>query len=162
MTSDPLAAAGLRTVIEPLGYELVELEVGGTAAGRTIRLRIDRLGGSVPGAGVSADDCRRVSRALQEQGVVGEHDALEVSSPGIERPVRFPEHWRRYIGRDVRLKAHGVAGTVTARVEAVPDDAHVTVRIGQDHRTLPLEAVRRATLVVDWSRMATTGKQEKH
>jgi len=161
-TREPHSAEALRAVIEPLGYELVEVERSGSPSSRQLRLRIDHLGGSVPGAGVTTDDCRRVSRALEDAGVLAGDEALEVSSPGIERPVRFPDHWRRYVGREVRLKAAGVPGTVTARIAAVPDDQHVAVVIGQEHRTLPLEAVRRATLVVDWTAIGSTGKQEKH
>jgi ribosome maturation factor RimP len=83
-----------------------------------------------------------------------------VSSPGIERPVRFVDHWRRYVGRDVRLKAKGLAGTVTARIVAVPDEEQVTVAVGPEHHTLPLAAIKRATLVVDWSTIGGTGTQE--
>jgi len=82
---------------------------------------------------------------------------LEVSSPGIERPVRFASHWRRYVGHDVRLKAAGVKGKPTATIVAVPDDAHVALNIDGSVETLPLEAIREATLIVDWS---TFGKRE--
>ena len=75
-----------------------------------------------------------------------------MSSPGIERPVRFPEHWQRYVGREVRLKAMGVSGVRTARIVAVPDALHVTLDMGGETATLALEAIRDATLVYDWSR----------
>jgi ribosome maturation factor RimP len=161
-TRDSQTAEALRAVIEPLGYELVEVEWSGSGPRRSLRVRIDRFGGSDPGAGVTTDDCRRVSRAVEEAGVTAEGEGLEVSSPGVERPLWFPEHWRRYVGRRVRLKAAGVSGTVTAQIAAVPDDEHVAVVIGQEHRTLPLDTVRRATLVVDWTAIGSTGKQEKH
>lgn len=155
MTDDPLSPEALRAVVHELGFELVDVRAVGPASRRVIRIRIDVPGGGRPGAGVTTDDCQRVSRALEASleaaGVVGPQYTLEVSSPGIERPVRFAEHWRRYIGREVRLKAAGVSGRVTARIAAVPDDRHVELEIGGERRTLPLEAIREATLTVDWS-----------
>lgn len=164
MTVDPLSVEALQAAVTTLGFELVDVELVGPATHREVRLRIDRPGGAAPGEGVTTDDCRRVSRALEERldasGVVGSRYALEVSSPGIERPVRFAEHWRRYVGRDVRLKAKGLAGTVTARILAVPDEEQVTVAVGPEHHTLSLAAIKRATLVVDWSTVGGAGKQE--
>jgi len=126
-----------------------------------VQVRMDVPGGGRPGHGVSSDDCRRVSRELEARlegaGAVAAEWVLEVSSPGIERPVRFVSHWRRYVGRSVRLKAAGVKGKPTATIIAVPDDAHVALNIDGSVETLPLEAIREATLVVDWS---TYGKRE--
>jgi ribosome maturation factor RimP len=164
VSTDPLSVESLQSAVTALGFELVDVELVGPAARQEVRLRIDRPGGAAPGEGVTTDDCRRVSRALEERldtsGVVGSRYVLEVSSPGIERPVRFAEHWRRYVGRDVRIKAKGLSGTVTARIVAVPDEEQVTVAVGPEHHTLPFAAIKRATLVVDWSTLGGTGKQE--
>jgi ribosome maturation factor RimP len=164
VSADPLSVESLQSAVTALGFELVDAELVGPAARREVRLRIDRPGGAAPGEGVTTDDCRRVSRALEERldasGVVGTRYVLEVSSPGIERPVRFVEHWRRYVGRDVKLKAKGLAGTVTARIVAVPDEQQVTVAVGPEHHTLSHADIKRATLVVDWSTVGGTGKQE--
>ncbi len=155
MTDDLLSPEALRAAVDELGYELVDVQASGPASRRLIRIRIDVPGGGRPGAGVTTEDCQRVSRSLEASlegaGAVGDQYTLEVSSPGIERPVRFAEHWRRYLGREVRLKAVGVRGKPVARIEAVPDDGHVDLSIGGERRTLPLAAIREATLVVDWS-----------
>jgi ribosome maturation factor RimP len=155
---EPLALA---PAIAALGFELVDVRIAGTPARRVVRIRIDVPGGGRPGHGVTTDDCRRVSRELEAQleaaGAVAAQWELEVSSPGIERPVRFAEHWRRYVGRSVRLKAEGVRGKATATIVAVPDDGHVALDLDGTTVTLPLEAIREATLVVDWS---TIGKRE--
>lgn len=155
VTADPLSPEALRAAVAGLGFELVDVRIAGPASRPVVRLRIDVPGGGRPGAGVTTDDCHRVSRALEASlegaGAVGSSYVLEVSSPGIERPVRFVEHWRRYVGHDVRLKATGVSGRPVARIVAVPDDGHVELAIGAERRTLPLEAIREATLVVDWS-----------
>lgn len=155
MTDDLLSPEALRAAVQELGYELVDVQATGPASRRVIRIRIDVPGGGRPGAGVTTDDCQRVSRALEgtleATGAVESAYTLEVSSPGVERPVRFVEHWQRYVGREVRLRAAGVPGRPTARIVAVPDARQVELEIGGERRTLPLEAIREATLVVDWS-----------
>lgn len=156
MTPPLLTTDVLRETIAGLGFELVDVRVGGSTAKRVVRIRMDVPGGGRPGHGVTSSDCQHVSRtleaALEAAGAVGPQWELEVSSPGIERPVRFPEHWQRYVGREVRLKAMGVPGVRKARIVAVPDAAHVTLDMGGETATLALEAIREATLVHDWSR----------
>lgn len=153
-----LEPAALGAVVESLGYELVDVRAGGPPGRRTARIRVDVPGGGRPGHGVTTDDCRRVTRALHEAlGAAAGEWELEVSSPGIERPVRFAPHWRRYLGHTVRLKAAGVRGRPAAVIRAVPDDAHVELEVDGQAMTLPLEAIREATLVVDWS---TIGQKE--
>ncbi len=157
MVTPPLLTADvLRETIAGLGFELVDVRLGGSTSKRVIRIRMDVPGGGRPGHGVTSSDCQHVSRtleaALEAAGAVGPQWELEVSSPGIERPVRFPEHWQRYVGREVRLKAMGVPGVRKARIIAVPDAAHVTLDMGGETATLALEAIREATLVHDWSR----------
>lgn len=156
MTPPLLTTDVLRETIAGLGFELVDVRVGGSTSKRVVRIRMDVPGGGRPGHGVTSSDCQHVSRtleaALEAAGAVGPQWELEVSSPGIERPVRFPEHWQRYVGREVRLKAMGVPGVRKARIIAVPDAAHVTLDMGGETATLALEAIREATLVHDWSR----------
>lgn len=80
-------------------------------------------------------------------------DALEVSSPGIERPVRWPDHWRRFMGERVKVRAPALPGRPVGVIRDVPDDAHVVVDFeGIGTRTLALDEIREATLVADWSR----------
>lgn len=156
MTPPLLTTDVLRETIAGLGFELVDVRVGGSTSKRVVRIRMDVPGGGRPGHGVTSSDCQHVSRtleaALEAAGAVGPQWELEVSSPGIERPVRFPEHWQRYVGREVRLKAMGVPGVRKARIVAVPDAAHVTLDMGGETATLALETIREATLVHDWSR----------
>ncbi|MEP6591025.1 MAG: hypothetical protein ABJC19_07565 [Gemmatimonadota bacterium] len=158
MTATDLSPETLRVAVDDLGFELVDVRIAGPAAARIVRLRIDVPGGGRRGHGVTSGDCERVSRALdiwfEAQGTVA---TLEVSSPGIERPIRFVEHWRRYVGRAIRVKAAGVSGTATARIVEVPDDWHVMLELGGAAVTLPLDAIKEATLLVDWS---TAGNQE--
>lgn len=154
MTVPPDLTQWLRAEIGRLGFELVDARVGGSSRRRSVHVRIDRPD-SRPGFGVTSDDCTRVSRALLERLAAdwpGEAlDDFEVSSPGVERPIRWPEHWRRFTGSRVRLKARGVTGRPQAVIVDVPDEAHVTLDIeGVGRATLPLADIKEATLVVDW------------
>jgi ribosome maturation factor RimP len=99
----------VRAIAAPLaageGLELVDVELAGAGGHTTLRLYIDRDGG------VSLDDCTNVSRAVSaaldvEDPLQGGYD-LEVSSPGLDRPLRTPEHFSKYAGENVRVKAYG-------------------------------------------------------
>jgi ribosome maturation factor RimP len=108
----------VRAIAAPLaaldGLELVDVEFGGPGGRTTLRLFIDRPETpetpDKPG-GVSLEDCstfsRSVSAALDvEDPLEGAYD-LEVSSPGLDRPLRTPEHFAKYAGQKVRLKTYG-------------------------------------------------------
>jgi ribosome maturation factor RimP len=152
MSADALIAP-IRDHIAGLGFELVDLRRVGTLERPILQVRVDRPD-SRPGQGVTADDCAVVSRSLERflesRAMVGPRYVLEVSSPGIERPLRWPEHWRRFVGRRARVRADALGGRREVEIVTVPDDEHVTVR-GQDgpEVTLPLEDVREATLVAE-------------
>jgi ribosome maturation factor RimP len=76
----------------------VEVLLAEVLGGHTVRLFIDHPDG------VSLELCERVTHLLPE---VRERYALEVSSPGTERPLSKPEHFRRYIGRKARVRTRG-------------------------------------------------------
>ncbi|TFG52399.1 MAG: ribosome maturation factor RimP [Gemmatimonadales bacterium] len=144
----------IRHQVAQLGYELVDLEQRGTAGRPVLRLRVDRAD-SVPGHGITIAECGTISRALEawleREQSIGPRYVLEVSSPGIERPVRWPEHWRRFRGRQVRLKAGGLTGRPTATIVDLPDDEHVVLRLADGTEvTVAFADIREATLVVDW------------
>ncbi|HEX9754655.1 MAG TPA: ribosome maturation factor RimP [Gemmatimonadales bacterium] len=153
-TLDPLTALIQDTAFH-LGFELVDVRVSGPRHRLTVRVRIDRPD-SRPGSGVTSDDCTRVARALRAafQRAGRDPETLEVSSPGLERPLRFPQHWRRFAGERVRLRSRLLPGRPTAVIVDVPDDEHVTLRLaeGGEH-TLPLAEITEATLVVDWTKV---------
>jgi ribosome maturation factor RimP len=90
----------LEPELELLGYELVLVEVVGSGQ-QVLRLFIDREGG------VNLGDCERVSRAaepiLDEADLFTRSYRLEVSSPGVDRPLTRPEHYRRFRGARVRV-----------------------------------------------------------
>jgi ribosome maturation factor RimP len=102
--------ATLETVVEPvvsgMGYELVELQAA--HGGRLLRLFIDKPGG------IDVEDCAAVSRQLSRvfdvEGV--DYDRLEVSSPGLDRPLRKSADFARFSGHkaDVRMRTPDASG----------------------------------------------------
>jgi ribosome maturation factor RimP len=152
MSADALLAP-IRDHIAGLGFELVDLRRTGAQQRPILQVRVDRPD-SRPGQGVTADDCAAISRSLERfletRAMVGPRYVLEVSSPGFDRPLRWPEHWRRFVGRDARVRAASLPGRDRVRIVAVPDDEHVVVRRGDGTDVvLALDAIREATLVVD-------------
>jgi ribosome maturation factor RimP len=152
MSVDALLAP-IRDHIAGLGYELVDLRRVGTLQRPILQVRVDRPD-SRPGQGITADDCAGISRSLERflesSAMVGPRYVLEVSSPGIERPLRWPEHWRRFAGHRARVRAEALGGRREVEIVVVPDDEHVTVRLEDGAEvTLPLADIRDAKLVVE-------------
>ena len=100
----------LEALIEPvvagMGYELVDLQAGN--GGRMLRLFIDKPGG------IHVEDCaavsRQLSRVFEVEGV--DYERLEVSSPGLDRPLRKASDFARFAGQkaDVRMRTPDASG----------------------------------------------------
>jgi ribosome maturation factor RimP len=142
----------VRSRVATLGYELVDLRRGGTGRRVRLQVRIDRPAGMASEQGITVDDCALVSRGLEQwldaSGLLGSNYVLEVSSPGLERPVRWRQHWGREVS--VRLAGRGRRRATILRV--VPDADAVVLRLVPEgtELTIPLAEARDATLVVDW------------
>src|SRR2546423_6111464 len=123
MLSDSLVES-VRARLAELGLELADLRIGGTQHRPLVQVRIE-WPPSEPPRRVTVDDCATASRALEAwldaDGPLGRRYMLEVSSPGIERPVRWHRHWVQFVGRDVNVKLAGM-GRVRARIVAGPDE----------------------------------------
>lgn len=150
MLSDSLVEA-IRAQVDALGLDLADLRIGGTPNRPLVQVRID-WPPSDPPRRVSVDDCAMASRALEawldRELPLGPRYVLEVSSPGMDRPVRWHRHWVRFIGREVTVKLPGL-GRVRARIVAVPDAETVTLEpAGHAPRDVPLADLRDARLVV--------------
>jgi len=142
----------IRTLVEPTverhGFDLVAVEWLGGRNGMVLRLSIDAPGG------VSAEDCARVSDQLSPlldaEDPIDLPYNLEVSSPGIERPVQRRSDYERFRGYRVKLRLlegpprRRYVGTI-GPLEGDELLVHVD---GQDHR-VPLDLVERAHLVLD-------------
>lgn len=147
----------IETRVEALGFELVELEQAGSKSRPILRLRID-VEGATSAKGVSLDDCTRVSRAvegfLDERGDVGERYVLEVSSPGLERPLIKPRDYARFAGSEIAIKTSQPVGDLGKRVEGVlrgiDDDGRVQVEVRGRMVEIPRAEIRKAHLVYRW------------
>lgn len=108
-TIEERALALLTPLVSAEGYELLEVEYLREQPGWVLRLFIDK-----PGGGVGLDDCTQVSRAvdtaLDVEDFIPQEYNLEVSSPGLNRPLRKPEHFARAMGKRVKVKTFGPIG----------------------------------------------------
>jgi len=120
-------------VVTAAGYDLEDVSV--TAAGRrsVVRVVVDRDEGIDLDA--VAEISRTLSAALDDSDVMGQAPyVLEVTSPGVDRPLTEPRHWRRATGRVVRVTVTD-AGPLTGRVSTADDDK-VTFDVDGDARTV--------------------------
>ena len=152
MLSDSLVEA-FRARLAELGFDLADLRIGGTPNRPLAQVRIDWPSADPP-RHVTVADCAVASRVLEAWldagGPLGTRYVLEVSSPGMERPVRWHRDWVRFAGREVHVKLAGL-GRVRARIVAVPDDDTVVLAPqGGAPRPYRLADVRDARLAVDW------------
>jgi ribosome maturation factor RimP len=133
-----------RLRIQEPGVELLALE---RPAAERLRLVIDRP------EGVDIALCERVTGLCRD---LLESYSLEVSSPGPERPLTKPEHFRRYLGRRVRVRTREeVAGhkSFTGRLTGA-DEESVSVDSGDGPVSIPLGSVRRSNLLSDGTEVA--------
>lgn len=155
MSANRTAAAGqLRALLEPVirerGCDLEDLAVTPAGRRRVVRIVVDRDGG------LTLDDVAEVSTsvsaALDEIEAMGETSyLLEVSSPGIDRPLRLPRHWRRATSRLVSVSILGAAA-VTGRVTSADDDA-VELDIGGQNRRYPYSDLGPGAVQVEFGRL---------
>lgn len=134
-------------VAETLGFKLWGLELVSHGKSSLVRIYIDSP------EGITVDDCARVSRQVSsvfdvEDPIAGEY-TLEVSSPGMDRPLFELEQFRQFIGEQVKVRLRTAyegrrkfAGTLTA----VEDD-DVVVAIEDDEYLLPFDLIDKANVV---------------
>ena len=147
--------------VDALGYELVEAEWAGSGRRPLLRIRIDRSV-SGPGEGVTVEDCARVSRALEHwldgAPTMPERYVLEVSSPGVERPLRRPGDFERFRGKRVAVKGPAPLAGRATRLEGEllglaggTGEERVRLRLpGGDEVEIPRSQITGAHLVFEW------------
>jgi len=145
--------AAVQPVVTATGADLEELTVASAGRRRLVRLVVDRDGG-VPLDDV-AELSRAVSDALDTSDVMGGAPyVLEVTSPGVDRPLTEPRHWRRNVGRLVRAVLRD-GGQHTGRILRVGED-EVVLDIEGHERRLPLRTVARGEVQVEFNRAGTS------
>ena len=157
---DTLASA-LVPELEPLGLELFDVQLTGSGRARVLQVLVDRDGGVDLEAITAATE--RISPVLDRLDVVSGPFALEVSSPGIERPLRRAEHYRRAVGETVSVKVReGSADVRRVRGELTgADDDAITIGSGDDARTIAYDDIEQARTVFEWGGAPGPGKGAK-
>ncbi len=136
--------AWIRRALEGLGYELVDLE---SSRSGLLRVFIDTP------KGITVEDCARVSNHLTRAFVVEgiEYERLEVSSPGLDRPLKRIEDYQRFAGREASVKLklpRDGRRRFEGKLEGVEDGKIILDVEGQRQR-LAIEEIDRARLVPD-------------
>ncbi len=161
-------AAFAAPILEGLGYELVELEWKSEAGHRVLRVFIDFLAPAATGEPdhhISHDDCTRVSRALGAEldvaDLIPTAFNLEVSSPGINRPLKREADFRRFTGQKAKLRTRvPLAGTVTEQSPAgrrnfagpivAVEAGRVRLDVDGTLFEIPIDEVEKANLVFEF------------
>jgi len=139
-------------VIAAAGMDLESVRVSAAGRRRLLRVVVDS------DQGVSLDDAaaisRKLSAALDAAPVMGDFPyTLEVSSPGVDRPLTDPRHWRRAVGRLVQVTAAD-AGPISGRVLAADSDG-VTLDVAGDHRRFGYAALGAGAIQVEFGHPQT-------
>ena len=155
----------LRTIVEPLcldlGVELYDIDLNGGV----FKVAVEKPGGV--GLTDIAQLTREISRTLDEHDPISGRYTLEVTSPGLERPLRTPAHYTRSIGSMIKIKMLPNV-EVARRLEGVivaADDRAVVIRVQSgDERRLAYDDIEKARTVFEWGptpRPGTAAKPKK-
>ncbi|CAB4574601.1 MAG: ribosome maturation factor RimP [Actinobacteria bacterium] len=136
----PIAAA--------LNLDVEDIEIRKTGNRQLVRIILDKDGGIAMDEVAAAT--RAISDALDEVTELAAPFTLEVTSPGVDRPMTLPRHWRRNIGRLVRIELANSA-PVEGRIIAATD-AGVTLQVKQAQREFALTQISRAIVQVEFNR----------
>lgn len=140
----------VRPIVEKMGIEFVDAQIVAEPVGTVLRVLLDRTGG------IDLDALTGAARAM---GPVLEREVpkvagyrLEVSSPGIERPLRKRAHFEKHLGEMARVKCSEKIGgrrNFTGTIEDVEESA---VLVGMDGETVrvPLDKIAKAHLIVEF------------
>lgn len=140
----------LEPVVESLGYELVRVLTIGMK-NPTLQVMIDRKDGKE----ITVDDCAKVSRALSE--VLDEKDpienqySLEVSSPGIDRPLTKPAHFERFAGYEAQIEtSEEIEGRKRFKGKITALDKNNNIHFDMDgtEYVIPFDAISKAKIVI--------------
>ena len=144
--TEPLAASEGMEVVD------IELKHEGTRGGRVLRVYLDKEGGPV------MEDLSKVSRSLSDlldenEDVIDGSYSLEVSSPGVNRPLKRPEYFSRFIGKRVRVRTResidGRRAFLGKLLEVTPES--ITVDQGGARREIPFSIIEKSNYEHDWS-----------
>ena len=141
----------VESVTSTLGYELVKIDYVPQRKNSILRIYIDSE------TGIKLEDCEKVSRQLSavleiEDPIAGSY-TLEVSSPGIDRPLVKPEHFERFCGQRVKVSTNNLylgRKRFTGQLTEV-NDAGIVVEVDGEAYDLPFDDINNAKLCPQWS-----------
>lgn len=146
--------AKLQTLLEPgaeaLGFEILDVELLGSERSKTLRVYIDGPDG------VTVDDCAAVSHQLSVildvEDPIHARYTLEVSSPGLDRPLSKPDHFAAVIGEQVKLQLHEAEGGrrrfTGTLIRVAPDQ--IEVEVDGERRKFRYGDIAKARLAPDY------------
>ncbi len=149
---DPVLHERLATLINSMGYELVGCEIQSSSRQTLFRIYIDK-----EGTGVTANDCSLVSRQVSamfdvEEPLSGRY-LLEVSSPGIDRPLFELDHYRRFVGKQIRIRLYtAINGQRQYRGElerVEGEDLYILVTGSEQALKVPFSTIDKGNLIGD-------------
>ena len=155
-------AAAVEPVVAALGLELYDVEATGPARARTIRVTVERPGG------VDLDAVAAASQAISPvldgdpavQSACPGPYTLEVTSPGLERRLRTPAHFRGAVGQTVSVKTQTDGAAARRRgVLVAADDEGIYVAFETGEERLPYGAVTQARTVFEWGAPPKGGRR---
>jgi ribosome maturation factor RimP len=165
----------LLAVVEPIarahGAEVFDVEWKSEPGGWVLRVYVEKAGSaegalSTEQAGVSLDLCTRIARdlspALDVASFIDHRYSLEVSTPGIERPLRSARDYARFVGKKAKLKLkNGVAGQkVVTGVLGAPTSSAVLVDVGTTQHQIPFDDILSGHLVFEFGPSPKPGKKK--
>lgn len=157
MAAEDRAHAVVDPIVSELELELVDL----VYAGGRLKVTIDHPDGL--GTDLLTKATRMISHEIDLQDPINGAFTLEVTSPGLERPLRTPAHYLRSLGEDVAIKLkpnddnlRRVKGTLTAA-----NDAEITVDQDGEEHTISYDQIAKAKTVFDWGPSPKPSGQKK-
>ena len=144
----------LQDLIEPIvtgaGYELVRIMTIGQV-NSTLQVMIDKTDGS----DITVDDCAKVSHLLSdmldEKDPIADKYSLEVSSPGVDRPLTKLEHFKRYVGYEIKMETNEKIENrkrFKGKISSVANNNIELVTDEEQKYTIPYSAINKAKLVL--------------
>ena len=149
MTDVAAVVDAVEPVVRGLGLELYDVEVAGSGRAKVVRVLVDRDGGvDLDTVGRAAERISPVLDGDRMARVLPGPYSLEVSSPGLERPLRRPDHFRRAVGSTVSVKTSG--RRVRGVLASADDDAFVIVRDDTTEERIPYADAVQVRTVFEW------------
>ena len=139
-----------KQILDPLGFELIELKSMNSGSGLILRFLVDRVEG-----GITLNDCaqlnKNIGKLLEEKDIISEEYALEVFSPGLDRPLLAPGDFRRTLEKKIHIfLKEEQDGKLELEGKLVKlDDAGICIKNGENNElSIPFSKINRAKQVI--------------